>query len=162
MRRARVTGSGGVTSPLSPSRAPGPGNEEPRRWRVGDGLIPGAAGAVPVVWEKSSPVWAVTARRDVLGEISGTVLRGSEPVVGPVRGGSCGGLRGGGKPRAMVVGAAESAATAIGGGEVVETDRGSNQDGGGNSAAFWLLFPASFCLPCLPNFTNCSNACILA
>lgn len=162
IRRARVTGSGGVTSSQSPSSAPGPGNEEPRRWRVGNGLVPGAAGAVPVAWEKSTPVWAaVTARRDVLGGMSRAILRGSEPVVGPVRGGSCGGLRGGGDGEEISC-CGTPPAMAIGGGEVVDTDLGSNQEGGGNSAAFWLLFPASFCLPFLPNFTNCSSACILA
>jgi hypothetical protein len=38
IRRARVSGSGGGASSLSPSGVSGPGNEEPRRWSVGDEL----------------------------------------------------------------------------------------------------------------------------
>lgn len=156
IRRARVSGSGGVTSPLSPSGAPGPGNEEPRRLSVGDELVSGAADAVPIACDRSTPVSGL-ARRDVPSAISGVVLRGAGLVVVPAREGCCGGARrcgdgkevpGCGAPR-EVVSRAESAA-AGGGGEVV--DVGSNQDGGGNSVASWLAFPF------LPNFTNCSKA----
>jgi len=155
IRRARVSGSGGVPSPLSPSGAPVPGNEDPRRWSVGDELVPGAADAVPVACDRSAPV-SGAPRRDVLSAISGVVLRGAGLAVEPVREGCCGGVRGRGDgeevpgcgaPR-VVVFRAESAAT--GEGEVVDVD--SNQEGGGYSAAFWSVFPF------LPNFTNCSKA----
>ena len=156
IRRARVSGSGGVTSPLSPSGAPGPGNEEPRRWSVGDELIPEAADAVPIACDKLTPASGV-AWRDVLSAISGVVLRGAGLVVKPVREGCCGGARGGGDgeevpgcgtPRTAVF-RVESAAA---GGEEEVVDVDSNQEGGGNSAAIWLAFPF------LPNFTNCSKA----
>lgn len=160
IRRARVSGSGGVTSPLSPSGAPEPGNEDPRRWSVGDGLAPVAADAVPIACDRSTPVSGI-ARRDVPCAISGVILRGAGPAVEPVpvREGCCGGVRGCGDgdevpgcgaPRVVVI-RAESAATG-GGGEVVDDDVDSNQEGGGNSAAFWSVFPF------LPNFTNCSKA----
>lgn len=142
IRRARVSGSGGVTSPLSPSGAPEPGNEDPRRWSVGDKLAPVAADAVPIACDGSTPVSGV-ARRDVLSAISGVALRGAGLAVEPVREGCCGGVRGCGDgeevpgcgaPR-VVVFRAESAAGG-GGGEVVDVDVDSNQEGGGNSPAF--------------------------
>jgi hypothetical protein len=155
IRRARVSGSGGVTSSLSPSGAPGPGNE-PRRSSVGDELVSGAADAVPIACDRSTPVSGV-ARYDVPSAISGVVLRGAGLVVEPVREGCCGGARrcGDGEevpgcraPREVVF-RVESAA-AGGGGEVVDVE--SNQAGGGNSVASSLAFPF------LPNFTNCSKA----
>lgn len=100
-------------------------------------------------------------RRDVSCVIAVLDLGGSKPVVGPVREGCCGGARGGrngeelsrrGAALAAVLGTVFVVA-----GEV-EVDE-SNQVGGGNSVAFLSL---SFCLPFLPNLTNCSRAWIFA
>jgi hypothetical protein len=136
MRRARVRGSEAATSSLSSD--PGLGKEEPRRSRVGERVVPeGATGAVGT----SGLTW-----RDVFG---GLGLRGSIFVVRPVREGCCGGVRGGRHGEEL------SVFTVAGEGEVVEIDVGSDQEGGGNSFAFWLLFS---CLPFLPNLTNCSRA----
>ena len=122
---------------------------------MGDELVPGAADAVSVACDRSTPDSGLP-RRDVLSAISGVVLRGAGLAVEPVREGCCGGVRGCGDgevpgcgaPR-VVVFRAESAA-AGGEGEVVDVD--SNQEGGGYSATFWSVFPF------LPNFTNCSKA----
>lgn len=162
IRRARVSGSGGGASSLSPSGVPRPGNEEPRRWSVGGELVRGGTDAVPIACDKSTPVSGV-ARRDVLSAMSGVALRDAGLVVVPVRERCCGGVRGGGGdgeevPRCgalrVVVFRAESAASG-GEGEVDDVDW--SQDGGGNSGAFWSAFPFS-CLAFLPNLTNCSKA----
>jgi hypothetical protein len=151
MRRARVRGSGGATS--SPSIDATFGKEEPRRSRVGERVVSeGATGAVGAT------------RRDVFSAISEFSLGGSKSVGESVRGASCGGVRGGGNgeelsrcaaARAAVLGAAFAGG---GGEEVVEMGVELNQEGGGNSVALWLLFSFSFCLPFLPNLTNCSRA----
>lgn len=158
MRRARVRGSGGATS--SPSIDATLGKEEPRRSRVGERVV--SEGATRAVGTSA------TSRRDVFSAISEFSLGGSKPVGESVRGASCGGVQGGNgeelsrcaAARAAVLGAA----FARGGGEeeVVEMGVELNQEGGGNSVAFWLLFSFSFCLPFLPNLTNCSRAWILA
>lgn len=93
IRRARVSGSGGGASSLSPSSVPGPGNEEPRRWCVCDELVRGATDAVPIACDELTPVSGV-ARRDVFSAMSGVVLRGAGVVVEPVRERCCGGVRG--------------------------------------------------------------------
>jgi hypothetical protein len=150
MRRARVRGSWAAAS--SPPSDPGVGKEEPRRSRVGERVVPeGATGA--------RGTSALTGR-DVLSAISGLGLRGSGFVVEPIREGCCGGVGGGVHGEELSWCGTERAAVfaAAGEGEVFEMVVGSNQEGGGKSVAFWLLFSFSVCFPFLPNLTNCSKA----
>ncbi len=153
MRRARVRGSGVLAS--SPTSVAELG-KEPRRSR----LVPeGAAGARGT---------SALARRDAFCAVLGLGPGGSKPVVEPVREGRWGGAREGGNgeelSRLGTVRAAEFGTVfAAAGGEVVEFSvEESNQTEGGNSVAFLLLLSFSFCLPFLPNLTNCSKAWIFA
>src|SRR5712671_3895879 len=159
MRRARVSGSGGGES-LS-SNAAWPGNES-RRSCLGDWVVPGGSNTSLVARANPDPVSAV-AWREGFGGISG----GFEPEAEGGGGGNCDEALRRGTARAVVlavgVGRAGSAVATIGEREVVELEVESNQEGGGNSTAFWLLFSFSCCCwPFLPNFTNCSRACIFA